>query len=529
MADAKTTRAEPDLVAAQQAWELLGAKPGKVIAMHIGYAARAAQKGRTPTAPGYFLKPATSLTTGGDVELPAGCEILGFEGEIALVLGRTVRRIGEADAWSAVAAVTAANDLGVFDLRWADKGANVRSKGGDGFTPIGPALLPTGDLDPDAIEIRVWRDDELVQSDSTATLLFSLPRIVSDLSQLMTLEAGDLILTGTPAGASTFTPGQTVEVEVTAAGQSTGRLITGAVQGTTDLPSYSAQPKPTPEQWADASGRPISDFVLRQAQDTEAEQALDTEAGQALDTEPHPELVEGPTLDDHLRVRLGKVAVATLSSLLRKRGLNNVSIDGLRASQPGKRLVGVARTLRYLPNREDLFTSHGGGYNAQKRLFDDLSPGEVVVIDARREAAAGTLGDILALRARQLGAAGIVTDGGVRDAEVITEIGIPTYYAAAHPAVLGRRHVPWAMDETVACGGTTVQPGDIIVGDNDGVLVIPPGIVEELITEAEQQEAEEEFIARMVEAGHPVDGLFPLNTEWRARFESERDPRERAP
>jgi hypothetical protein len=135
------------------AWELLGGRPGTVFAMHIGYAARAAQKGRTPEAPGYFLKPATSLSPGGPVELPAGAEILGFEGEIALVIGSQVRRVGEAEAWAAVAAVTAANDLGVFDLRWADKGANVRSKGGDGYTAIGPRLLPAAELDPAAIAI----------------------------------------------------------------------------------------------------------------------------------------------------------------------------------------------------------------------------------------------------------------------------------------------------------------------------------------------------------------------------------------
>ncbi|WP_345217909.1 fumarylacetoacetate hydrolase family protein [Georgenia halophila] len=492
---------------ARRAWDLLGARPGKVVAMHIGYAARAAQKGRSPEAPGYFLKPATSLTTGGDVEIPAGCEILGFEGEIAVVLGRTVRRVSEQDAWSAVAWVTASNDLGVFDLRWADKGANLRSKGGDGFTPVGPALLPAAELDPTAIEIRVWRDGELVQEDSTSTLLFSLPQIVSDLSQLMTLEAGDVILTGTPAGASTFEPGQRVEVEVSATGRtgehlSTGRLATGAVRGTAPLPAYSAQPRPTPEQWADASGRPLSDFTA----------------------------TAEPVLDDALRERLAHVAVATLAQLMRKRGLNNVSIDGLHTTQPGKRLVGTARTLRYVPNREDLFKSHGGGYNAQKRLFDDLKAGEVVVIEARQDAGAGTLGDILALRARHLGAAGIVTDGAVRDADVITDSGVPTYFAGPHPAVLGRRHVPWSFDETVACGGTTVQPGDIIVGDGDGVLVIPPDIVHDLVAEAEEQEAGEEFIARMVEEGHPIDGLFPMNAEWRGRFEAERtDTRRDAP
>ncbi|MFD1718374.1 fumarylacetoacetate hydrolase family protein [Georgenia deserti] len=494
----RQTTPDPDAdplqpVGAHRAWELVGGRPGKVVAMHIGYAARAAQKGRTPEAPGYFLKPPTSLTTSGDVELPAGCEILGFEGEIAVIIGRTARRLSEADAWSAVAWVTAANDLGVFDLRWADKGANLRSKGGDGYTPIGPALLPAAELDPHAIEIRVWRDGELVQQDSTATLLFSLPQIVSDLSQLITLEPGDVILTGTPAGASTFEPGQTVEVEVTAAGRTTGRLRTGAVRDTTPLPPYSARPKPTPEQWADASGRPPSDFA-----------------------EPDP-----PVLDADLRERLGRVAVATLAQLMRGRGLNNVSIDGVRPTRPGARLVGTARTLRYVPCREDLFAAHGGGYNAQKRLFDDLNAGDVVVIEARGEPGAGTFGDILALRARHLGAAGIVTDGGVRDAEVIAEMGLTTYVAGAHPAVLGRRHVPWSYDETISCGGTTVQPGDVVVGDGDGVLVIPPGLVRELVAEAEEQEAGEEFIARMVEEGHPVDGLFPMNAQWRARYEAE--------
>ncbi len=495
--DASTHRPEGALTAAEAAWALLGARPGKVFAMHIGYAARAAQKGRTPEAPGFFLKPATSLSLGGEAEVPAGTAIFGFEGEIAIVIGRHARRVDEAEAWQHVAGVTAANDLGVFDLRWVDKGANLRSKGGDGMTPIGPVLLPADRLDPAAIEIRTWLDGELVQADSTSTLLFSLPQIVSDLSQLITLEPGDVILTGTPADASTFVPGQRVEVEVTATALdgeqlATGRLATTLRIGDQQLPPYSAQPKPTPEQWADASGRPIADF-----QPTAA-----------------------PVLDDELRTKLSQVALATLSSGLRKRGLNNVSIDGLRTTQPGTRLVGTARTLRYVPNREDLFKSHGGGYNAQKRLFDSLQPGEVVVIEARGDNRSGTLGDILALRARHLGAAGLVTDGGVRDLDVVTEIGVPTYHSGGHPAVLGRLHVPWSFDETIACGGATVQPGDIIVGDGDGVLVIPPAIARELVDEAIQQEREEEFIAAQVDAGHPVDGLFPMNAEWRAKYEA---------
>src|SRR5262249_26341564 len=118
------------------------------------------------------------------------------------------------------------------------------------------------------------------------------------------------------------------------------------------------------------------------------------------------------TLSAELREKLERTPVAGLSAQLRKRGLNNVTIDGVRALTPGAKLVGVAKTLRFVPNREDLFASHGGGYNAQKRAFDTVGDGEVIVIEARGEVGSGTLGDVLAIRAHARGAAGIVTDGG---------------------------------------------------------------------------------------------------------------------
>jgi len=121
----------------------------KVIAVHVNYPSRAAQRGRTPEQPSYFLKPSSSLALSGSaVERPAGCELLGYEGEIALIIGKPARRVGPADAWSHVEWVTASNDLGVYDLRYADKGSNLRSKGGDGFTPIGPGLIRADAVDP---------------------------------------------------------------------------------------------------------------------------------------------------------------------------------------------------------------------------------------------------------------------------------------------------------------------------------------------------------------------------------------------
>ncbi|MCC3278409.1 fumarylacetoacetate hydrolase family protein [Arthrobacter sp. zg-Y40] len=470
---------------------------GKVIAVHINYPSRAAERGRTPEQPSYFLKPSSSLAlTGGSVERPAGCELLGFEGEIALVIGKTARRVSIEDAWSYVGGVTASNDLGVYDLRWADKGSNLRSKGGDGFTPVGPAILDTAEVDPANLRVRTWVNGELAQDDTTADLIFPFAQLVADLSQLLTLEPGDLILTGTPAGASVAVPGDRLEIEVDVPGtdMTTGRLTTTVTDGTTPLASFGAQPK---------------------IDDTQREEAW----GSAEKAGLAPQQKE-KTLTPELRAKLESVATATLSSQMRARGLNNVSIDGLTGTRTGRKVVGTARTLRYVPNREDLFKSHGGGYNAQKRAIDSVGEGEILVMEARGEKGTGTLGDILALRAKHNGAAAIITDGGVRDYSTVAGIDLPVYCANPHPAVLGRRHVPWDTDITIACGGATVQPGDIIVADDDGILVIPPAIAEELVEACIKQEHQEEFIAEMVKAGHGVDGLYPMNAAWKEKYEA---------
>lgn len=492
--------------------ELLGTTPGKVIAVHLNYPSRAAQRGRTPEQPSYFIKPSSSLSTGGPVERPAGCELLAFEGEIALIIGDPARRVTPQDGWKHVAAVTAANDLGVYDLRWADKGSNLRSKGGDGFTPVGPALISATDVDPAALRIRTWVNGDLVQDDSTSTLLFNFGRLIADLSQLITLETGDVILTGTPAGSSVIVPGDVVEVEVDGGGHSTGRLRTEVVDGTVPLAEYGAQPRVDDTQRAEAWS---SDSAGRTAPQARIETPP---TGGEVSIRPQAASSTSEQLPQALIDRINSVGVATLSVQLRKRGINNATIDGLKPTQPGKRLAGTARTLRFIPGREDLFDKFGGGFNAQKQAFDSLRQGEVLVIDARGETGTGTVGDILGLRAKVNGAAGIVTDGGVRDADEVTKLGIPVYHAGAHPAVLGRRHVPWEVDATIACGGTAVQPGDIIVGDNDGLVVIPPSMLEEVVNDAIEQERLETFVAERVAEGESVNGLYPPNDEWKARY-----------
>ncbi|WP_410661370.1 fumarylacetoacetate hydrolase family protein [Amycolatopsis sp. lyj-112] len=473
----------------------LGARPGKIIAVHLSYASRAEQRGRRPANPSYFFKPPSSLgSSGGTVERPAGTELLAFEGEIALVIGTTARWVKPEKAWDHVAAVTAANDFGLYDLRAADKGSNVRSKGGDGFTPLGPGLIDARDIDPAALRVRTWVNGDLVQEDTTAGLLFPLRQFVSDLSQHFTLEPGDVILTGTPAGSTVVSPGDVVVVEVDAPGTSasSGRLHTTISQGIRAFSDIGGLPEVDDKQRAEAWGTPKTGEVTEKP----------------------------PALAEELREKLERAPVAALSAQLRKRGLNNVAIDGVRPNLPGTKIVGTARTLRFVPNREDLFKSHGGGYNAQKRVFDSVGPGEVIVIEARGDAGSGTLGDILALRARHLGAAGVVTDGGIRDSGAVAETGLPVFSQGPHPAVLGRKHVPWDSDVAVACGGATVLPGDIIVGDDDGVLVIPPALADEVATAALVQEDEDAWIAEQIGQGRPIEGLFPLNALWRERYEA---------
>lgn len=468
--------------------EATGLTPSKVVAVHLNYPSRAAERGRTPAYGSYFLKAPSSLAaTDGELARPEGAELVGFEGEVALVIAKRAREVAPEDGWAHVGWVTAANDLGIYDLRYADSGSNLRAKSGDGYTPIGARLIPAGDVDPAGLRVRTWINGEIAQSDTTDTLLFGFGELVADLSRLSTLEPGDIVLTGTPAGASVVTPGDVMEVEVdsldTARPASSERLRTTVVAGPALAP-WGAQPRVDDSLRAAAHGP------------SEAE-----------------------STDDDLMRRLTDVGVATLSAQLRKRGLNNVHIDGVSPGKPGESFAGRARTLRYVPLREDLFNAHGSGFNAQKQLIDAVAPGEVIVMEARGDSSAGTIGDILALRAQVRGAAAVVTDGAVRDSVVTGELDIPVFHGGAHPAVLGRRHVPWESGVAVACGGTTVCPRDIVVGDDDGVVVIPPELAAEVAESAAEQELRERFIAERVNAGEGIEGLYPLGERAEGRYQ----------
>ena len=233
----------------------------------------------------------------------------------------------------------------------------------------------------------------------------------------------------------------------------------------------------------------------------------------------------GTALTDEVREALSQVSTATLSTQLRRRGLGDCFLQGLRPSNPSRRLLGVARTLRYVAYRADVFAAQPASYNEQKRVIDTIEPGEVLVVEARGDLGAGTIGDILALRVEQLGGTGIVTDGCLRDSPSFADLGIATYSAGVHAAPLGRRHVPLDSDLPITCAGVLVLPGDVLVGDAEGVVVVPAGVLEEVARDSLQEEIEERYILERVGDGAGIEGLYPLTAAHHADFERWRSER----
>ena len=452
----------------------------KIIAVHLNYRSRAQQRGRTPHEPSYFFKPPSSLARDGDpIVRPPGTELLAFEGEIAVVIGTRARRVAPEDAARHIGWFAPANDVGLHDLRWADRGSNVLSKGQDGFTPIGPLVEAT--QAPAVLTLTTRVNGEVRQHATTEELLFSFAELIADLSRVMTLEPGDVILTGTPAGAGVAEPGDEIEIELSGAGVLRNRVI----EGDAPLAPYGAQPKATPESRAFAFGvaapRPVQ-------------------------------------LSDAACAALSTVSTATLTVQLARRGIRDTFIREVRPTRPDLRLLGYATTLRYVALREDVRDADTAELNQQKQAVESISPGDVLVIEARGETGAGTIGDILAARVLARGGAGIVTDGGMRDSSAVGALELPTYFRAPHAAVLGLLHYPLERDVPVTCGGVLVIPGDVVVGDAEGVVIVPAAMAEEIAADAFEQERREAWALERVKAGDSIRGVYPLGPERRADY-----------
>ncbi len=219
--------------------------PGKIIATHLTYRSRAEEyrMARLPQTPSYFMKPPSSLSAHlQPVSRPAGCRFLNYEGEVAVVIGRRCRGVSVADALQYVAGYTVANDWGVHDFRHADRGSMLRVKGQDGFCPLGPVMVDAADVDPDDLTLRTYVNDEQVQEGHTGTdLMFSFAYQIADVARLITLEPGDVLLTGTPANSRPVEPGDRVTVEV----EGIGRLENYVVQSQEELEPVGDQPAVT--------------------------------------------------------------------------------------------------------------------------------------------------------------------------------------------------------------------------------------------------------------------------------------------
>ena len=232
--------------------------------------------------------------------------------------------------------------------------------------------------------------------------------------------------------------------------------------------------------------------------------------------QPHRPVI----LTDQLKRQLASVSTATITNQLSRRGIRSTFLTGLKPIRSGQRMVGYAHTLQYLPLREDLATTWNAGQNAQRRAIESITADEVLVIDARGEPGAGTFGDIFALRAMQLGAVGLITDGAVRDTPAVAELGVAVYHGHSHGAIFGRIHMTHEHQIPIACAGVTVLPGDIVVGDSEGAVIIPPALVEEVAAGAVKQEQEESWALERVAAGDSTIGVFPISAERRSEFDA---------
>jgi len=214
--------------------------------------------------------------------------------------------------------------------------------------------------------------------------------------------------------------------------------------------------------------------------------------------------------------KLKGVSTATLCTALFKRGLRNQFIQDVRPLNPSlPNMVGEAFTLRYIPAREDLnplsvFLDRG---HPQRKAVEDCPPGAVMVIDSRKDARAASAGGILVSRLMKRGVAGVVTDGGFRDSPEIATLSIPAYHHRPSAPTNLTLHQAIDINVPIGCGDVPVWPGDVVVGDGEGVIVIPAHLADEVATEAVEMTAFEDFVTEKVLEGRSILGLYPATEE----------------
>lgn len=224
------------------------------------------------------------------------------------------------------------------------------------------------------------------------------------------------------------------------------------------------------------------------------------------------------------RVALARVSTATLTTALFKRGLRNTFVQDVLPLNPTRaRMVGEAYTLRYIPSREDLdgIDVFQDPEHPQRKAVEECPPGHVMVIDSRKDARAASAGSILVTRMMKRGCAGIVTDGGFRDSPEIAALDFPSYHHRPAAPTNLTVHRAVDIDVPIGCGDVPVFPRDIVVGDGEGVVIIPAHLANEIAEEATEMTAFEDFVTEEVMNGASIIGLYPpTREESRQRFEA---------
>ena len=221
-------------------------------------------------------------------------------------------------------------------------------------------------------------------------------------------------------------------------------------------------------------------------------------------------------MNEQTRAKLKTVSTATLCTALYKRGLKNQFIQDVRPLNPnGAPMVGEAFTLRYIPAREDLnpITVFQNRDHPQRVAVEQCPPGAVLMIDSRKDARAASAGSILITRLMVRGAAGVVTDGGFRDSPEIAELAMPAYHNRPSAPTNLTLHQALDINVPIGCGDVPVWPGDVVVGDREGVIVIPAAIADEVADEAVEMTAFEDFVMEEVRKGRGIIGLYPATDE----------------
>jgi regulator of RNase E activity RraA len=216
------------------------------------------------------------------------------------------------------------------------------------------------------------------------------------------------------------------------------------------------------------------------------------------------------------REKLQRVSTATVATALFKRGLKNQFIQDVSPLKKGKpTMVGEAFTLRYIPAREDLnpISVFKDPEHPQRVAVETCPAGSVLVIDSRKDPRAASAGSILASRLMMRGVAGMVTDGGFRDAAIIADLDFPAYHKRPSAPTNLTLHQAIDINVPIACGDVAVFPGDVILGDDEGVMVIPAELADEIAEEAVSMTLYEDFVTERVLAGHTIVGLYPLTKE----------------